>query len=120
MARTILTATTACGSYPSLPLTANSADLAMSAADIADLNQVVATGKDLVFAHNTNVGAQTITITSAANKRNRTGDITAYSIGAGEYAVFGPFDSAGWMQSTGYLYFQASHAEVKLGVVSLP
>lgn len=46
--------------------------------------------------------------------------ISAYSLGAGEYAAFGPFEREGWMQSDGYIYLEASHAEVKFGVLTLP
>lgn len=121
MARQVHNKLTAMGSFPALPLTATSADLEMLAADVANKEQVVATGKDLVVAHNTDVGAHTITITSVADGRNkRTGDIATYSLGAGVYAVFGPFEKMGWMQSDGRIYFEANHAGVKFGVVTLP
>jgi len=121
MARYTHTKLIALGSYPALALVANSADLPMTAANATDKQEVVMTGKDLIVAHNTGAGARTVTITSVADGRNkRTGDITSYSIGAGEYAVFGPFEKAGWMQSNGKLYFEAEHAEVKFGVVALP
>lgn len=119
MARTTLTPNTALGwlhgSY-----TANAADLTMTAADAVNYNEVVASGNDLVIAHNTGGSAYTVTITSAADPYGRTGDISAYSLGAGEYAVFGPFRNLGWMQTDGKLYFQASNAAVKFGVVRLP
>lgn len=121
MARQTLSKLTALGSYPVLPLTANSVDLPMTAAIVADKEQFVSTGKDLIVAHNTGAGAHTITITSVADGHTkRTGDVTAYSIGAGEYAVFGPFEKAGWMQSNGKIYLEANDAEVKFGVVALP
>ena len=47
-------------------------------------------------------------------------DVDAYSIAAGEYAVFGPFKRPGWVQADGYVYLQASNAAVKFGVVALP
>jgi hypothetical protein len=118
MARTTLTALAALGSFGSYA--ANAADLAMTAADTSNYNQVVATGNDLIIAHNTGASPYTITITSVALPGyNRTGDITTYSLGAGEYAAFGPFKGVGWKQSDGYLYFQASNASVKFGVVAL-
>jgi len=121
MARYTHVKTTALGNFPALALVANSVDLAMTAAVAADKEQTVMSGKDLVIAHNTGAGARTVTFTSVANGQDkRTGDITTYSIGAGEFAVFGPFEKSGWMQTDGKLYFEAEHAEVKFGVVALP
>lgn len=98
---------------------ANAADLTMTAADVANKEQVTLTGNELVIAYNANAGAQTVTISSVVDDMGRTGDVTTYSIGAGEYAVFGPFGTEGWRQSDGKLYFEATHADVKLGVVKL-
>jgi len=92
----------------------------MTAADATNKEQFFSTGKELVIAHNTGVSTRTITITSVASARNnRTGDITTYSLGAGEYAALGPFEREGWMQSDGYIYLEASHADVKFGIVTL-
>lgn len=116
MARQTHTALVALGAKTNV-YTANAADLTMTAAIPADYEQVVAGGKDLVIAHNTGASAYTVTIESVVDARGRTGDIAAYSLGAGEYAVFGPFDPEGWKQTDGYLYFRASNASVKFGVV---
>lgn len=120
MARVTLTAQDALGSYPSLPIASNGADLTETAADATNKEQVLLTGRELIIAHNTGAGARTVTFTSVADALGRSGDITTYSIGAGEIAVFGPFKREGWAQSNGYLYIEASHAEVKWGVVRLP
>lgn len=121
MARQTLTKLTPGGSFPSIPLTANSADLPMTAADAVNKEQFAATGKDLVIAHNTGASPYTVTITSVADGRTkRTGDIATYSIGAGEYAAFGPFEKLGWAQADGMIYLEASNASVKFGVVALP
>ena len=120
MARTTLTKTTALGAYGDYSV-ANAADMTMTAADTSNDNQFVASSKDLVIAHNTGGSAYTVTITSAADPTyGREGDITTYSLGAGEYAVFGPFKRPGWVQSDGYVYLEASNASVKFGVVALP
>lgn len=93
----------------------------MTAADATNKEQFVASDKDIVVAHNTGAGARTVTVTSVADAGNsRTGDIAAYSIGAGEYAAFGPFNRQGWMQTNGYIYIEAEHAEVKFGAIKLP
>lgn len=118
MARTNLTKTTALGAYGSYAV--NAADLTMAAADVANKNQFTATGKDLIVAHNTGASAYTVTISSAPDPYGRSGDITAYSLGAGEYAVFGPMELTGWMQTDGKIYLEAENAAVKFGVVALP
>jgi hypothetical protein len=118
MARATLTALAALGAYGTYG--ANLADLPMTAADVANKNEVVATNNDLIIAHNTGGSAYTVTVTSVADPSfGRTGDIAAYSVGAGEYAAIGPMKNAGWKQADGKLYFEASNAAVKLGVVAL-
>jgi len=118
MARVTITKQVPVGAYPTLPVTANALDLTETAADAANKNQFAPSGDDLVIAHNTGVGANTITFTSMVDEFKRTGDITAYSVGAGEIAGF-RFKSPGWMQSDGYVYIEASNAEVKFTVIQL-
>jgi hypothetical protein len=119
--RSTLTKLTAPGNYPTLPITANSLDLPMAATVVADKTQFVASGKDLVIAQNTGATAHTVTISSVANpKDGRTGDVAAYSIDAGEIAVFGPFSREGWLQADGNIYLEANHVEIKFGVITLP
>jgi hypothetical protein len=89
------------------------------AADATNKEEVVITGREILIAQNTGAGARTVTITSVAIN-GRTGDITSYSLGAGEFGVFGPFRREGWAQGTGKLYFEAEHAEVKWAVIRLP
>lgn len=122
MARQVLTPVTAPGPYPALPLGANSRDVAFTAAgaSFADGSSFPITGRELLLVHNGNAGAQTVTISSVADDLGRTGDITTYSIGIGEYALFGPFKKEGWGQSTGALHFAASAADVEFLVVRVP
>jgi hypothetical protein len=91
------------------------------AADATNFQQVAfGTSTQLaIIAHNTGVGARTVTVTSVADGLNRTGDITTYSIAAGGIAFLGPFQRNGWMQSDFNLYFAGSHAEVLFAVVKL-
>ena len=121
MARQTLTKVSALGTFPTLPLTANSVDLTFVAADATNKEQFVSSGKDLVLAYNSGVSTRTVTFTSVAHpKTGRTGDITTYSMQAGEYAVFGPFEREGWQQADGNIYMEASHADVKWIVIALP
>lgn len=120
MARTTLTKTTALGPYGDYSV-ADSADLVMAAADVGNGNQFVPSGRDLLIAHNTGGSAYTVTVDSVPDPHyGREGDITTYSVGAGERAIFGPFKRAGWVQSDGYIYVNGSNALIYFGVVALP
>jgi len=118
MARTALPLIVPKGPYPG---TINAGDLAFvfTAADIANLNQFAGPGKFLVIAQNTDVGAQTITLTSFKDALNRSGDVTAYSLAASTFAMF-LIETLGWLQSDGNFYLQASNANVKFAIVKLP
>lgn len=122
MARLSITPQEPLGKYPATPLVANSADLTWvaSGADFADGAGYTLTGRELLLVRNDNVGAQTITIQSVVDPQNRTGNITAYSIGIAEYAMFGPFPKEGWAQSDGKLYFAVTAADLYFAVVRMP
>ena len=124
MARLALTAQEPPGFWPELPLTANAEDFtwADSTADFADGFSFTNTGRELLLVRNDTGGALTITISSVALlPYNRTGDITTYSVGAGEYAWFGPFKPEGWNQvGTALVYGAASGDDVFLVVMRLP
>lgn len=119
MARQTLTKTTPLGSLPSLPLVADSADIVFTSADATNKEQFVASGNDLVIAWNSGVSTRTVTLTSVA-LNGRTGDISTYSLGAGDHAVFGPFQVGGWRQTDGKIYLEASHSDVKWAIIALP
>lgn len=118
MARQSHTPLTALGTKTSA-YSAGAADLTMTAADATNKEQVAITGQELVIAHNTGASAYTVTISSVADDQGRTGDVATYSLAAGDYAIFGPFGLEGWKQTDGKLYFEASNASVKFGVVRL-
>ena len=121
MPRTTITPKTALGTLSTPYATADAADLTMVAADTSNLNQFLAGDNDLIVIHNTGASAYTVTVTSAPDPIfGRTKDITTYSFAAGEYGVIGPLKQAGWMQSDGYVYLQASNVAVKFGIVKLP
>lgn len=84
---------------------------------------ITVTGRELIIIQNIGVGARTFTLASQADEKGRTGDITAYSLAAGEFAYFtgGLTNSIGWRNvSTGLLTITPSHAEVKYAVLKLP
>lgn len=117
MARTTIAKTTLLGSYPTLPLTANSADLVLTActgSSGSSGNQIQFGAGDLiVLVQNSDAAvAYTVTFTSIADQYKRTGDIGPYTLQAGEIAPF-RFKSAGWRQADGYLYCEGNNAAIK-------
>jgi hypothetical protein len=119
MARTTLTKTTVAGPWPTLQPAANSLDVTMTAADVANKNQFESSGYDLLIVENSDAAnPYTFTLTSAADDKNRTGDITTYSLAAGEIGHF-LIKNDGWRQSDGYVYLEGSNAAIKFGVIAL-
>lgn len=92
----------------------------MTAADTVNKEQIALTGREIVIIHNTGESSRTYTITSVADPYGRLGDITAQTIAAGAIHTVGPFGLLGWQQTGGFLYLEASNAEVKFGVIALP
>ena len=120
MARTRITATGLPEKYPSLPITADAADITWTAADTTNQNDFVSSGDDLIIVDNQNAGAQTVTINSTADPRNkRTGDITTYSIGIGEFAVF-RVGGDGWDQPGNIIHLEAAAVDVYFAVIPMP
>lgn len=99
---------------------ADVADITMTAADTGNYEQhAFSAGNYLIFAHNTSgASAYDITLTGLADANGRTITVT-YSLGIGEYAVFGPFQLDGWSQADGKFYFAAANASVKFGVLKV-
>lgn len=119
MARQTLTKQTPKGPYPTLPVAANSLDLTFTAADATNKEQFVPGNDTLVVVKNEHATlAKTVTFTSKADDKNRTGDVGPYSIGAGEIATF-RFKKAGWMQSDGKIYMEAESSDIKYAVIQL-
>ncbi len=118
MPRTTLVKTTAKGPYPTLPIGANGLVVTLAAADVANKNQFLPSGNDLVVMQNSGASPYTVTITSAVDPQNRTGDVTTYSLAAGDVCVF-LVKTTGWVQADGYVYLEANNASVKFGVVAL-
>lgn len=112
------------GSNPVLQPTAGSMTLTPIAADITNKAKFTVTGKEILVVVNANASPATVTITSVPDERNRTGDITTYSVAAGDTVpkvmFFGPVQLAGWRQTDGYVYVEASAATLFYGVIRLP
>src|SRR5690242_13801289 len=102
---------------PFASITAGGATITMTAGSAgADLAPI--TGRDLIMVQNTHAtNAYTVTITSQADEKGRSGDITTYSLAAGEIAIFGCglTNSPGWKNtSTGQITITVSNAAVKV------
>lgn len=119
MARTLLVSTTVSATETVSPA-GNALDLVEAAGDVANGNYFVWNGKQVILAHNTGVGARTITVEADADAYGRDGAITAYSIGADEKIAI-PVCEPIWKQTSDNdrVYVDVEHAEVKLIVLSL-
>lgn len=118
MARTTLVKTTAKGPFPVLPVAAGGLDVTMAAADVVNKNQFLPSGNDLVIMQNSGATPYTVTINSAPDAQNRSGDVETYSLDAGDICGF-LVKTNGWVQTDGNVYLEASNAAVKFGVISL-
>lgn len=103
------------GPYPSdLELTA----VTWTAVDNSNGDQVVLTGQEILLFRNDNASSRTVTITSVADEKGRTGNLTL-SLNNGEYAAFQATKVGGWLQSDGNLYFTASGGDVYVAILKL-
>jgi hypothetical protein len=120
MARTNVVAQTCPGAYPALPITPDARDITWLGANVSDKNDTaLVAGKTLVLARNVDSGAHTVSFTSVADSLNRKGDITTYSVGADQVALFGPFTTIGWA-SGGRLLFEGDNINIEFAVITLP
>jgi hypothetical protein len=116
MAQTALTPITPKGPYPG---TVSAGDLAIvfAASDNVNGNKWAFSGRDILLVQNTDVGAQTFTLTSVADERGRKGDIATYSVPASGFAAFFISSSFGWTQPDGSIFLASSSANLKFAVI---
>jgi hypothetical protein len=122
VARVAVAAQTTPGAYPTLQPGAGTRDISFQAYDAGlGCQATIVDGKTLILVKNDHVSdAKTVTFLSVADSvYKRTGDITAYSLAAGDVALFGPFKTAGWAL-VGQLQIDASSADIKLANITLP
>jgi hypothetical protein len=109
-------------------IAANAADFVWAAGTITNGDYYVSSGKELLLVENTDSGVQTITVVSEDDAFGRKEDITAYPLGAGEFAIFtcGLTNEKGWMGNLGVagvgkkIRITVSDAKVKVAVLRLP
>jgi len=108
---------------PFTAVTAGAADVTFTAGD-TDTDTIATNGRDIILAWNTDgVNPYTVTISSVVDETNRTADITAYSLAAGDIAAFscGLTSSLGWKDaSTGLITVDVENAAVKWAIIRLP
>lgn len=104
-------------------IAAGGADFVWTAADVANGNSFACTGKELLLVRNSHATtAYTVTITSVADEKNRSEDISAYSLAAGDFAVFGVglTTAAGWRQTTNVINISGNNAAIEFAILRLP
>lgn len=118
MARTALTVIGIKGSYE--PAATAVATCTFTAADASNGNSFVATGREVVLVRNTHAtDPKTVTVTSVANAKNRTGHITGHSIAAGVTKVLPFFKPEGWA-SGGVIALDGEDNNIAFSVLRLP
>lgn len=115
MPRTTLTPQVVPGPYSATPYLV----VTLAAGDAVNGNQYGMNGDQMLIARNSGAGARTITVTSAPDAFGRTKDITALSIAAGGLVVFSKFNTPGWRQTDGRVWFSVEHAEVLVAIIDL-
>ena len=107
---------------PFAAIAANGVDFTFAAGTITDGDTFICTGRELLLVNNVNVAAKTILIVAVDDETNRSENIGPYSIGAGEFAVFGQglTNSKGWKSTAGTIRITVEHADVKVAVLRLP
>lgn len=106
---------------PFAVIAANGLDWTTEAGN-TDGNYFVCNGRDLVIIENPTGGALTVTVTSVVDEKNRSGNLTAYSIGAGEkaYLPMGLTNQKGWKDTSQRINLVVSGAGLTIAVLRLP
>jgi hypothetical protein len=128
MPNTPIATQAAAGPYVSTPVGAGSLDLTWTAADTGNGNLFAVDlplsirpegtiGGDILLMWNTDAAPHTVTISSVVDDKMRTGDITAYSIGAGVISAFNFSQIVGWANNSSQVLFLANSNLVKFAIV---
>lgn len=107
--------------YPALPLAADAAELAFVAGDVANGNDFVTTGREIVLVWNTSADtAYDFTVTPAADRFGRVGTSIVHEVDFAAVSMFGPFPLEGWRQTDGKIWLAVENAALTIAVVRLP
>ena len=97
-------------------------DFTWASSTLTDGDTFICTGREVLLVQNTTAGALTITVTSTADEKGRTADITSYSVGANGFTVIpvGLTNAAGWKSTAGTIRITCSAITLKVAVLRLP
>ena len=118
MARKQIPVTIPFGPYPGT-VVANQLDTVFTVADNVNFDQFVFTGRELIIVRNSTGGALTFTLESVADPQGRLSDITTYSLGAAEFALFWAGNMTGW-NNGGQFFLRSSAATMDYLIVRIP
>ncbi|HLW51314.1 MAG TPA: hypothetical protein VKW06_00600 [Candidatus Angelobacter sp.] len=104
------------GAYPGT-VGALALDLLMTAADVTNGNSFQITGREILIVWNSDVSGHHFTLSSVADKKGRSGDVSAYAIAAGVISAFNFNGTEGWSQGTGVCNISADNALVKFAIL---
>lgn len=105
------------------PATVGAGALAMTftTADTVNGNSFPFTGHEVLIIWNSDSTSHTVTLTSVADQRGRSGDVTAYSVAGTSYAAFNFRAGAeGWMQSDSTMHLTSNSALVEFAILYIP
>lgn len=111
MVATVITPFSPKRAYADYPFSANDLDVTPSTGNSTDGNEWTARAGDVLYFINTDSGAQTITLQSTEDAQGREGDITTYSLGAGEVGAVALDKLTGWADG-GVVHVDCSDATV--------
>jgi hypothetical protein len=123
MTATVITPQTIIAPFGPTSGSAGAHDFTFAASTAATTDAWTCNGADILIAyHSGSAGAHTLTIASQDDEKNRSENITDYSMAAGDFAQFGCglTNSKGWKDSSGKITVTTSDAEIKLAVLRLP
>jgi hypothetical protein len=118
MARKQIPVVTPLGPYPGT-VAANVLDAVFTTADSVNFDQFNLTGRELIIIRNSTAGALTVTLESTVDPQGRLGDITAYSLAAGEFGLFWAGALPGW-NNAGQFFLRSSASTMDYLVVKIP
>jgi hypothetical protein len=96
-------------------------DLAWVAADTVNGNSFALSGHEILLVWNTHASINyTFTISSVADRDQRSQDVTAYQVGFGVISAFSFLGATeGWGQAGGTVNFLGANASLKFAVLSV-
>lgn len=106
------------GPYPGT-VAANDLDITWAAATIGSTTFTV-TGKELILVHNTGISSATLTLVSQEDRYKRSGTISDYALGGGEYMAFWIGNVIGWRDTAGTMTITSATSGHEIAVLRIP